>query len=108
MEHRAGGRVVVSSAGNAPAAKVDPVVAQVLVETGADIATAYPKPLTDEVVKAADIVVTMGCGDACPVAPGHRYLDWPITDPEGPPIAVARTIRDEIDAHITDLLATLP
>jgi protein-tyrosine-phosphatase len=73
-----------------------------------DLTDAFPKPLTDEVVQAADIVITMGCGDACPVLPGRRYLDWPVTDPEGAPIAVVRSIRDEIDAHITELLASLP
>ncbi|MFI2352219.1 arsenate reductase ArsC [Streptomyces sp. NPDC019443] len=108
LTRRAAGRVEVSSAGTAPAAEVEPLVVQVLVEAGADIGHAYPKPLTDEVVQAADIVVTMGCGDACPVVPGHRYLDWPVADPEGGPIAVVRQIRDEIDAHITKLLALLP
>ncbi|GAA3369869.1 hypothetical protein GCM10017744_091340 [Streptomyces antimycoticus] len=70
--------------------------------------TRSPNCLTDEVVQAADIVITMGCGDDCPVLPGRRYLDWPVTGPEGAPIAVVRGIRDEIDAHITELLASLP
>ncbi|QLH25315.1 low molecular weight phosphatase family protein [Streptomyces sp. Rer75] len=105
---RAGGRVAVSSAGTDPAAVVEPEVAQVLIEAGVALQDAYPKPLTDEVVQAADIVVTMGCGDACPVVPGRLYLDWPVADPEGAPITVVRTIRDEIDAHITELLASLP
>ncbi|MFE7441370.1 arsenate reductase ArsC [Streptomyces chartreusis] len=108
LAHRAGGHVVVSSAGTHPAAEVEPVVAQALTETGVDLADVFPKPLTDEVVQAADIVITMGCGDACPVLPGRRYLDWPVTDPEDAPIAVVRGIRDEIDAHITELLASLP
>nr|WP_224301204.1 arsenate reductase ArsC [Streptomyces olivaceus] len=108
LAHRAGGHVVVSSAGTLPAAEVEPVVAQVLTEAGVDLSDAFPKPLTDEVVQAADIVITMGCGDACPVLPGRRYLDWPVTDPDGAPIAVARGIRDEIDVHITELLASLP
>ncbi|MFF5757492.1 arsenate-mycothiol transferase ArsC [Streptomyces longwoodensis] len=108
LAHRAGGHVVVSSAGTHPAAEVEPVVAQVLTEAGVDLADGFPKPLTDEVVQAADIVVTMGCGDACPIVPGRRYLDWPVTDPEGAPIAVVRGIRDEIDVHITELLASLP
>jgi protein-tyrosine-phosphatase len=73
-----------------------------------DLTDAFPEPLTDEVVRAAVIVVTMGCGDACPVLPGRRYLDRPVTDPEGAPIAVVGGIRDEIDAHITELLASLP
>lgn len=108
LAHRANGHVVVSSAGTHPGAGVDPVVAQVPAEVGVDLSDAFPKPLTDEVVQAADIVITMGCGDACPVLPGRRYLDWPVTDPEGAPLAVVRSIRDEIDAHITELLASLP
>lgn len=109
LAHRAQGHVTVSSAGTHPAAAVEPVVAQVLTEAGVPSAeAAFPKPLTDEVVQAADIVITMGCGDACPVAAGRRYLDWPVADPEGAPIAVVRTIRDAIDAHITELLDSLP
>ncbi|WP_282685272.1 MULTISPECIES: arsenate reductase ArsC [unclassified Streptomyces] len=108
LAHRAGERVVVSSAGTDPAAEVEPHVAQVLLESGLSVADAYPKPLTSEVVEAADYVITMGCGDACPVVPGRRYLDWSVADPDGAPIGVVRTIRDDIDAHITDLLAALP
>jgi protein-tyrosine-phosphatase len=100
--------VVVSSAGTHPAAAVEPVVAQAITEAGAHIANAFPKPLTDELAQAADIVITMGCGDACPVVPGRRYLDWPVADPEGAPIGVVRIIRDEIDAHITEPLDSLP
>ncbi|MFE7541664.1 arsenate-mycothiol transferase ArsC [Streptomyces platensis] len=108
LAHRAGGHVTVSSAGTAPAAEVEEGIAQVLAEIGASLAGAYPKPLTDEVIQAADIVITMGCGDACPVVPGRRYLDWPVPDPDGAPIAVVRDIRDALDAHITELLGTLP
>ncbi|MGW9024904.1 arsenate reductase/protein-tyrosine-phosphatase family protein [Streptomyces sp. NPDC055722] len=108
LAHRAAGRVVVSSAGTDPVADVEPYVAQVLMESGLDVADAFPKPLTDEVVQAADIVITMGCGDACPVVSGRRYLDWPVPDPDGAPLGVVRTIRDEIDAHITELLGSLP
>jgi protein-tyrosine-phosphatase len=108
LAHRAQGQVVVSSAGTHPAAAVEPVVAQAITEAGAHIANAFPKPLTDEVAQAADIVITMGCGDACPVVPGRRYLDWPVADPEGAPIGVVRIIRDEIDAHITEPLDSLP
>ncbi|MFF1306539.1 low molecular weight phosphatase family protein [Streptomyces sp. NPDC058307] len=108
LAHRAGGHVIASSAGTHPAAEVEPLVAQVLTEAGVDLADAFPKPLTDEIVQAADIVVTMGCGDACPILPGRRYLDWPVTDPEGASLVVVRGIRDEIDAHITELLASLP
>ncbi|MFD0065159.1 low molecular weight phosphatase family protein [Streptomyces sp. NPDC056690] len=109
LSHRTQGHVTVSSAGTHPAPAVEPVVAQVLTEAGVrSTEAAFPKPLTDEVVQAADIVITMGCGDACPVVAGRRYLDWPVADPEGAPIAVVRTIRDAIDAHITELLDSLP
>ncbi|WP_127356040.1 arsenate reductase ArsC [Actinacidiphila soli] len=108
FEYRAAGRAIASSAGTHPAAEVEPSIAQVLTETGVDVSGAFPKPLTDEVVQAADIVITMGCGDACPVVPGRRYLDWPIADPDGAPIAVVRDIRDAIDTHITELLSSLP
>ncbi|MFD4247270.1 low molecular weight phosphatase family protein [Streptomyces sp. NPDC058525] len=104
LTHRAGERVTVSSAGTHPADEVEPHIAQALTEAGADLSDAYPKPLTEEVVQAADIVITMGCGDACPVVPGRRYLDWPVADPDGAPIAV---VRDAIDAHITELLTQL-
>ncbi|MFD1662794.1 low molecular weight phosphatase family protein [Streptomyces caeni] len=108
LKHRAAGRVAVSSAGTHPGPAVEPYVVQALTEAGADPAAAFPKPLTDEVVQAADIVITMGCGDACPIVPGRRYLDWPVADPEGAPIDVVRRIRDDLDARITDLLAGLP
>ncbi|MFD8638593.1 low molecular weight phosphatase family protein [Streptomyces sp. NPDC059533] len=107
LAHRAGERVTVSSAGTHPADEVEPDIAQALTEAGVDLADAYPKPLTEEVVQAADIVITMGCGDACPVVPGRRYLDWPVADPDGAPIAVVRNIRDAIDARITELLTHL-
>ncbi|MGW6708769.1 arsenate reductase/protein-tyrosine-phosphatase family protein [Streptomyces sp. NPDC054956] len=107
LAHRAGERVTVSSAGTHPADAVEPHIAQALTEAGVDLADAYPKPLTQEVVQAADVVITMGCGDACPVMPGRRYLDWPVADPDGAPIAVVRDIRDAIDAHITELLTQL-
>lgn len=108
LAHRAGDDVIVSSAGTHPSGAVDPHVVQALTEAGVASDEVYPKPLTDEVVQAADIVITMGCGDACPVVPGHRYLDWPVPDPDGAPIAVVRSIRDAIDARITTLLDTLP
>ncbi|WP_315895707.1 arsenate reductase ArsC [Streptomyces sp. P9(2023)] len=82
-------------------------IAQALSEAGVDLADAYPKPLTQEVVGAADVVITMGCGDVCPVMPGRRYLDWPVADIDEAPIAVVRDIRDAIDAHITELLTQL-
>ncbi|MFI1396075.1 three-helix bundle dimerization domain-containing protein [Streptomyces sp. NPDC020681] len=105
---RAGGRVAVSSAGTEPAPEIEPYVAQVMLEAGLSLGDAFPKPLTSEVVEAADVVVTMGCGDACPVVPGRRYLDWPVADPDGAPVEAVRDIRDEIDAHITELLDSLP
>ncbi|MFF4755495.1 arsenate reductase ArsC [Streptomyces sp. NPDC002514] len=108
LAHRAGERVIVSSAGTDAATEVEPYVAQVLLESGLSIADAYPKPLTSEVVEAADFVITMGCGDACPVVPGRQYLDWSVADPDGAPIGVVRTIRDDIDARVADLLAGLP
>ncbi|MFI8392989.1 low molecular weight phosphatase family protein [Streptomyces sp. NPDC085540] len=107
LAHRAGEHVVVSSAGTHPAADIEPHILQALTEEGMELADAYPKPLTEEVVQAADIVITMGCGDACPVVPGPRYLDWPVADPDGAPIAVVRGIRDAIDARITELLTQL-
>ncbi|WP_406004865.1 arsenate reductase ArsC [Streptomyces sp. NBC_00637] len=108
LQQRAAGKVTVSSAGTHPGPEIEPHVALVLAEADADPAGAFPKSLTDEVERAADIVITLGCGDACPVMPGRRHLDWPVADPDGAPIAAVRRIRDDIDARITDLLASLP
>ncbi|MFJ5849034.1 low molecular weight phosphatase family protein [Streptomyces sp. NPDC092903] len=108
LAQRAGERVVVTSAGTDPAAEVEPHVAQALLEAGLSVTDAYPKPLTNEVVEAADYVITMGCGDACPVVPGRHYLNWSVADLDGAPIGVVRTILGDIDALITDLLAALP
>ncbi|WP_406452772.1 hypothetical protein OH768_11715 [Streptomyces sp. NBC_01622] len=108
LAHRAGGHAVVSSARTRAAAEVEPVVAQAPTEAGVDLTDVFPEPLTDQVVRAADIVITMGCGGACPVVPDRRYVDWSVNDPEGAPIAVVRGVRDEIDAHITELLDSLP
>ncbi|MEU0194985.1 arsenate reductase ArsC [Streptomyces afghaniensis] len=108
LQHRAAGRVTVSSAGTQPVGEVEPYIEQVLAETGADVTGALPKPLTDEVVQAADIVITMGCGDACPVLPGRRSLDWPVAGPDGAPVTAIRQIRDDNDAGTTDPLATPP
>lgn len=107
LAHRAGEHVTVSSAGTHPADEVEPHITQALTEAGVDLLDAYPKPLTPEVIEAADIVITMGCGDARPVVPGRRYLDWPVADPDGAPITVVRDIRDAIDAHIAELLTQL-
>jgi arsenate reductase len=107
LRHLAGDRVHVRTAGSAPAEAVRPMVVTALDEIGVPIGGEYPKPLTDEVVRAADIVVTMGCGDACPVYPGRRYLDWGLEDPAGLPLARVRGIRDDIEARVRDLLASL-
>jgi protein-tyrosine-phosphatase len=101
------GRVVVRSAGTAPADEVDRVVLEAMREVGLDLSEAFPKPLTDEAVEASDVVITMGCGDACPIFPGTRYLDWEVHDPSGEPIAAVRAIRDEIDRRVRDLVDQL-
>jgi arsenate reductase (thioredoxin) len=105
-EHAEGG-VHVRSAGSTPADEINPAVAAAMAEIGLDLSQEFPKPLTDEVVRAADVVVTMGCGDACPVFPGKRYLDWELDDPDGLTLAEVRPIRDEIDRRVRDLLADL-
>jgi arsenate reductase (thioredoxin) len=107
LAHHAGDRVVVRSAGSAPKDAVNPMAVQALAELGLDVVDAVPKRLTTEAVEASDVVVTMGCGDACPVFPGKRYLDWELDDPAGQPIEVVRRIRDEIDARVQALLAEL-
>jgi arsenate reductase (thioredoxin) len=107
MHHRARGRVHVRSAGSDPAEEINPVVVEAMAELGIDLAEEFTKPLTDEVVRAADAVVTMGCGDACPLYPGKRYLDWELDDPAGQDLDTVRAIRDEIDARVQTLLAEL-
>ena len=107
LDHPAAARVHVRSAGSAPADRVNPAVAAALAEIGLDISKEFPKPLTDEVARAADVIVTMGCGDACPVYPGKRYLDWQLSDPAGKPLEEVRPIRDEIDRRVQELLAEL-
>jgi protein-tyrosine-phosphatase len=106
-EHHGGGRVRVRSAGSAPGSEVNPAVAAVLRERGLDPDRQFPKPLTDEAARAADVIVTMGCGDACPVYLGTRYLDWELTDPAGKPIDEVRPIVDEIERRVQGLLADL-
>ncbi|MEX0651290.1 MAG: arsenate reductase ArsC, partial [Actinomycetota bacterium] len=83
LDRHANGTVVVRSAGSAPADEINPAVVEVMSEIGIDITTAYPKPITDEFVRASDVVITMGCGDACPIYPGKRYVDWELEDPAG-------------------------
>lgn len=107
LRHLAGDRVNVRTAGSAPASAVRAVVVSALDEIGVPIGGEYPKPLTDEVVRAADIVITMGCGDACPVYPGRLYLDWALDDPVGLPLERVRDIRDDIESRVRDLLATI-
>jgi arsenate reductase len=102
-----GGRVHVRSAGSMPAAELNPSVVTAITELGLDVAEAFPKPLTDDVVQAADIVVTMGCGDACPIYPGKTYQDWDLTDPAGLPVEDVRAIRDQITAKVEAMLNTL-
>ncbi len=104
---RSGGLVGVRSAGSDPAESVNPLAAEAMVELGVDLEDAFPKPLTDEIVRAADVVVTMGCGDACPIYPGKRYEDWELDDPAGEDLAAVRMIRDEIDARVQRLVAEL-
>jgi protein-tyrosine-phosphatase len=103
-EHLSARRVHVRSAGSAPAGEINPRVIEVLAERGIDLHTAYPKPLSDSVIRAADVIVTMGCGDACPIFPGKRYEDWDVADPAGQPIEVVRDIRDDIQSRVTALL----
>jgi arsenate reductase (thioredoxin) len=100
-------RVDVFSGGSEPASHVNPAAIEAMAEVGIDIRTEFPKPWTDEIVKAADVVVTMGCGDACPVYPGKRYEDWVLDDPEGLDVASIRPIRDEIRGRVESLLAEL-
>jgi len=107
LDHYAEGRVHVRSAGSAPADQINPNVVTAMSEMGVDISKEFPKPMTDEVVKAADAVVTMGCGDACPIYPGKRYEDWELEDPAGEDMETVRRIRDEIAARVETLFAEL-
>jgi arsenate reductase (thioredoxin) len=107
LDHYAQGRVVVLSAGSEPGGQINPAVAQILTERGLDPAMEFPKPLTDDIARAADVIVTMGCGDACPVYPGKRYLDWELADPAGLTVEQVRPIVDDIDGRVQTLLADL-
>ena len=104
LRHLAGDRVIVRSAGSAPAGDVRSSIVSALDEIGVPIGGEFPKPLTDDAVQAADFVITMGCGDACPIYPGRRYLDWDLEDPVGKPLTAVRRIRDDIDRRVRDLL----
>jgi arsenate reductase len=104
---RSEGQVNVRSAGSSPAEDLNPAVVEAMTELGVDMSKEYPKPLTDEVVRAADVVITMGCGDACPIYPGKRYEDWELDDPAGQDLETVRRIRDEIDERVRALVGEL-
>jgi arsenate reductase (thioredoxin) len=107
LKHLSGDRVDVFSGGSEPASTVNPAAIEAMAEVGVDIGAEFPKPWTDEIVRAADVVITMGCGDACPVYPGKRYEDWVLDDPEGLEVAGVRTIRDEIRGRVEKLIAEM-
>jgi len=103
LQERSGGTIRVRSAGSAPAPAVNPLVVEAMKEIGIDIAGAFPRRITDDVVRAADVVITMGCGDACPIYPGKRYEDWQVEDPAGKDLVAVRRIRDDINARVLRL-----
>ena len=107
LDARSGGAVRVRSAGSTPASEVNPAVVEAMTEIGIDLSREFPKPITEDAVRAADVVVTMGCGDACPIYPGKRYLDWELTDPAGKSLEEVRAIREQIDRRVQGLLAEL-
>jgi protein-tyrosine-phosphatase len=107
VQLRSEGRIRVRSAGSDPAEVINPAVVEAMEEVGVDLAEEFPKPLTDEAVRAADVVITMGCGDACPVYPGKRYEDWTLDDPAGQDLEIVRRIRDEIDVRVRTLVGEL-
>ena len=107
LDHHAQGRVVVRSAGSAPADTVNPAVVEVMAELGIDVSRQLPRKLLSEDVAASDVVITMGCGDACPIFPGKRYEDWVLSDPAGQGTDAVRRIRDEIDHRVRALVAEL-
>lgn len=107
LRQLSGDRVDVFSGGSDPGVVVNAAAVEVMAEVGIDIAGEYPKPWTDEIARAADVIITMGCGDACPIFPGKRYEDWTLTDPSGQPVDVVREIRDDIRERVVDLMASL-
>jgi arsenate reductase (thioredoxin) len=107
LDKLAEGRVHVRTAGSDPADQINPAVVEAMAEVGVDLSKEFPKPLTDEVVRAADAVITMGCGDACPIYPGKRYEDWELGDPDGKDLPTVREIRDQIDDRVRALLGDL-
>ena len=104
---RSQGRIHVRSAGSAPAEEINPAAVQAMAELGVDLSEEFPKPLTNDAVSAADVVITMGCGDACPIYPGKRYEDWELEDPDGKDLDTVRRIRDEIDQRVQQLIGEL-
>jgi protein-tyrosine-phosphatase len=104
---RSKGEVHVRSAGSTPADEINPAVVEAMGEIGVDLSEEFPKPLTDEVVRAADVVITMGCGDACPIYPGKKYEDWELDDPADQDLETVRRIRDEIDARVQQIVTEL-
>jgi arsenate reductase len=104
---RSEGKIDVRSAGSDPADAINPAVVEAMAELGLDLSEEFPKPLTDEAVRAADVVVTMGCGDACPIYPGKRYEDWELEDPAGEDLETVRRIRDDLDARVSALVEEL-
>ena len=104
---RSEGRIHVRSAGSDPANEINPAVVEAMEELGVDLHDEFPKPLTDEVVRAADVVITMGCGDACPIYPGKKYEDWELDDPAGQDLETVRRIRDELDGRVQKLIGEL-
>ena len=107
LKLRSHGRIQVRSAGSLPADHINPAVVEAMSELGVDLSEEAPKPITDEAVRSADVVITMGCGDACPVYPGKRYEDWELEDPAGKDLETVRRIRDQIDAQVTRLIGEL-
>ena len=107
VDLRSGGRIGVRSAGSAPAVEINPAVVEAMAEIGVDLSREFPKPVTDDAVRASDVVITMGCGDACPIFPGKRYEDWTLDDPAGQDLDTVRTIRNGIDARVQTLIHEL-
>jgi arsenate reductase (thioredoxin) len=101
---RSENRIEVRSAGSQPADQINPLVVEAMAEIGVDISEEFPKPITDDAVRAADVVITMGCGDACPIYPGKRYEDWTVEDPDGKDLETVRIIRDDIDNRVRKLV----
>lgn len=107
LRHLAGDRATVYSGGSEPASEINPAAVTAMNEIGIDITEEFPKPWTDQVVQAADVVITMGCGDACPLYPGKRYEDWELDDPDGQDLDTVRAIRDDIRRRVEELMASL-